>query len=110
MLMSICCDLATETCGLQVIQIRLNEVSSVQNVSLLESGVIELSMHYSDPIEEIIRNHEQNLLQAVTAQFTYLFGGENIPRAFEQIPGGIIIRPNFCQLPSACLVSGFLKR
>jgi hypothetical protein len=35
-------------------------------------------MHYADRIEEIIRNHELNLPQAVTAQFTYLFGGENI--------------------------------
>jgi len=93
-----------------VIQIRLSEVSSVQSVSLLDSGIIELSMHYSDPIEEIIRIHEQNLLQAVTAQFTYLFGGENIPRVFEQIQGGIIIRPNFCQSLNACLLSGFLKQ
>jgi len=110
MLMSRCCDLATEKGDSQVIQIRLNEVSSVQSVSLLKNGIIELSMHYSDPIEEIIRNHEQNLLQAVTTQFTYLFGGEDVPRTFEQIPGSIIIRPNFCQLPSACLVSGFLKQ
>ncbi len=96
--------------GAYVIQIRLNEVSSVQNVSLLKSGIIELSMHYADPIEEIIRNHEKNLLQAVIAQFTYLFGGEDMPRAFEQIQDGIIIRPNFCQLPNVCLASGFLKR
>ena len=93
-----------------MIQIRLNEVSSVQSVSLLKSGIIELSMHYADPIDEIIRNHEQNLLQAVTTQFTYLFGGEEVPRVFEQIPGGIIIRPNFCQLPNVCSVSGFLKQ
>ena len=93
-----------------MIQIRLNEVSNIQEVSLLNNGVIELSMHYADPIEEIIRNHEKNLLQAVIAQFTYLFGGEDMPRAFEQIKDGIIIRPNFCKIPNVCLASGFLKQ
>lgn len=93
-----------------MIQIRLNEVSTGQDISLLKSGIIELSMHYADPIDEIIRNHEQNLLQAVTAQFTYLFGGENVSRVFEQIHEGIIIRPNFCKLSNACLASGFLKQ
>ena len=93
-----------------MIQIRLNEVSNIQEVSLLNNGVIELSMHFADPIEEIIRSHEQNLLRAVIAQFTYLFGGEDMPRAFEQIEDGIIIRPNFCRLPNVCLASGFPKR
>ena len=67
-------------------------------------------MHYADPIEEMIRNHEQNLLQAITTQFTYLFGGKDLPRAFEQIEDGIIIRPNFCKIPNVCLESGFPKR
>jgi hypothetical protein len=96
--------------GAFVIQIRLNEVSNIQEVSLLNNGVIELSMHYADPIEEMIRNHEQNLLQAITTQFTYLFGGKDLPRAFEQIKDGIIIRPNFCKIPNVCLASGFPKQ
>ena len=91
--------------GAFMIQIRITDGQVKPVCTVLANGVVELSIAIFDSLESAITDNQELLLEAVSSQFTDLFGGNTYPRRFEQTENGILIRPDYCKFVSVCLGS-----
>ena len=92
-----------------MIQIRITNDQVKPVCTVLENGVVELSIAIFDSLESAITDNQELLREAICSQFTDLFGGNTYPRRFEQTENGFLIRPDYCKFVSVCLESEFPK-
>jgi hypothetical protein len=88
-----------------MIQIRITDGQVKPACTVLPNGVVELSIAMFESLESAIKDSQELLLEAVSSQFTDLFGSNTYPRRFEQTENGILIRPDYCKFVSVCLGS-----